>query len=273
MSEVEHRPLDRGAGPLLRGWRLGEREGEGGKWAAINPHRLPLAARLAVLSTISPNALDIPAATGTLPVAPNPLAALFDNHDVLATWPSADTPIGVPFGAPVQRSSVRRAWSSSGAQPASPSSAQLRTADLRAEVPSNQSGAAQRAEGPTQRSSAGPAPSAPPPAAPVEPLAPSSDGRLSVAEVAQRLLAAGGKPTLAVTTRREPPPQVVDENAEGPGPLIESSRAEVAGPFDNWPSDPPPLSPSGRFVWASRSIWWPRGRRIWCGTPTRCWET
>ena len=29
MSEVEHRPLDRGAGPLLRGWRLGEREGEG----------------------------------------------------------------------------------------------------------------------------------------------------------------------------------------------------------------------------------------------------
>ena len=245
MSEVEHRPLDRGAGPLLRGWRLGEREGEGGKWAAINPHTLPLAARLAVLSTISPNALDIPAATGTLPVAPNPLAALFDNHDVLATWPSADTPIGVPFGAPVQRSSVRRAWSSSGAQPASPSSAQLRTADLRAEVPSNQSGAAQRAEGPTQRSSAGPAPSAPPPAAPVEPLAPSSDGRLSVAEVAQRLLAAGGKPTLAVTTRREPPPQVVDENAEGPGPLIESSRAEVAGPFDNWPSDPPPLSPSG----------------------------
>ena len=245
MSEVEHRPLDRGAGPLLRGWRLGEREGEGGKWAAINPHTLPLAARLAVLSTISPNALDIPAATGTLPVAPNPLAALFDNHDVLATWPSADTPIGVPFGAPVQRSSVRRAQSSSGAQPASPSSAQLRTADLRAEVPSNQSGAAQRAEGPTQRSSAGPAPSAPPPAAPVEPLAPSSDGRLSVAEVAQRLLAAGGKPTLAVTTRREPPPQVVDENAEGPGPLIESSRAEVAGPFDNWPSDPPPLSPSG----------------------------
>ncbi len=245
MSEVEHRPLDRGAEPLLRGWRLGEREGEGGKWAAINPHTLPLAARLAVLSTISPNALDIPAATGTLPVAPNPLAALFDNHDVLATWPSADTPIGVPFGAPVQRSSVRRAWSSSGAQPASPSSAQLRTADLRAEVPSNQSGAAQRAEGPTQRSSAGPAPSAPPPAAPVEPLAPSSDGRLSVAEVAQRLLAAGGKPTLAVTTRREPPPQVVDENAEGPGPLIESSRAEVAGPFDNWPSDPPPLSPSG----------------------------
>ena len=245
MSEVEHRPLDRGAGPLLRGWRFGEREGEGGKWAAINPHTLPLAARLAVLSTISPNALDIPAATGTLPVAPNPLAALFDNHDVLATWPSADTPIGVPFGAPVQRSSVRRAWSSSGAQPASPSSAQLRTADLRAEVPSNQSGAAQRAEGPTQRSSAGPAPSAPPPAAPVEPLAPSSDGRLSVAEVAQRLLAAGGKPTLAVTTRREPPPQVVDENAEGPGPLIESSRAEVAGPFDNWPSDPPPLSPSG----------------------------
>ena len=84
MSEVEHRPLDRGAGPLLRGWRLGEREGEGGKWAAINPHTLPLAARLAVLSTISPNALDIPAATGTLPVAPNPLAALFDNHDVLA---------------------------------------------------------------------------------------------------------------------------------------------------------------------------------------------
>ena len=109
MSEVEHRPLDRGAGPLLRGWRLGEREGEGGKWASINPHTLPLAARLAVLSTISPNALDIPAATGTLPVAPNPLAALFDNHDVLATWPSADTPIGVPFGAPVQRSSVRRA--------------------------------------------------------------------------------------------------------------------------------------------------------------------
>ncbi len=245
MSEVEHRPLDRGAGPLLRGWRFGEREGEGGKWAAINPHTLPLAARLAVLSTISPNALDIPAATGTLPVAPNPLAALFDNHDVLATWPSADTPIGVPFGAPIQRSSVRRARSSSGAQPASPSSAQLRTADLRAEVPSNQSGAAQRAEGPTQRSSAGPGPSAPPPAAPVEPLAPSSDGRLSVAEVAQRLLAAGGKPTLAVTTRREPPPQVVDENAEGPGPLIESSRAEVAGPFDNWPSDPPPLSPSG----------------------------
>ena len=245
MSEVEHRPLDRGAGPLLRGWRFGEREGEGGKWAAINPHTLPLAARLAVLSTISPNALDVPAATGTLPVAPNPLAALFDNHDVLATWPSADTPIGVPFGAPVQRSSVRRAWSSSGAQPASPSSAQLPTADLRAEVPSNQSGAARRAEGPTQRSSAGPAPSAPPPAAPVEPLAPSSDGRLSVAEVAQRLLAAGGKPTLAVTTRREPPPQVVDENAEGPGPLIESSRAEVAGPFDNWPSDPPPLSPSG----------------------------
>ena len=245
MSEVEHRPLDRGAGPLLRGWRFGEREGEGGKWAAINPHTLPLAARLAVLSTISPNALDIAAATGTLPVAPNPLAALFDNHDVLATWPSADTPIGVPFGAPIQRSSVRRVRSSSGAQPASPSSAQLRTADLRAEVPSNQSGAAQRAEGPTQRSSAGPAPSAPPPAAPVEPLAPSSDGRLSVAEVAQRLLAAGGKPTLAVTTRREPPPQVVDENAEGPGPLIESSRAEVAGPFDNWPSDPPPLSPSG----------------------------
>ena len=245
MSEVEHRPLDRGAGPLLRGWRFGEREGEGGKWAAINPHTLPLAARLAVLSTISPNALDIPAATGTLPVAPNPLAALFDNHDVLATWPSADTPIGVPFGAPIQRSSVRRVRSSSGAQPASPSSAQLRTADLRAEVPSNQSGAAQRAEGPTQRSSAGPAPSAPPPAAPVKPLAPSSDGRLSVAEVAQRLLAAGGKPTLAVTTRREPPPQVVDENAEGPGPLIESSRAEVAGPFDNWPSDPPPLSPSG----------------------------
>ena len=245
MSEVEHRPLDRGAGPLLRGWRFGEREGEGGKWAAINPHTLPLAARLAVLSTISPNALDIPAATGTLPVAPNPLAALFDNHDVLATWPSADTPIGVPFGAPIQRSSVRRVRSSSGAQPASPSSAQLRTADLRAEVPSNQSGAAQRAEGPTQRSSAGSAPSAPPPAAPVKPLAPSSDGRLSVAEVAQRLLAAGGKPTLAVTTRREPPPQVVDENAEGPGPLIESSRAEVAGPFDNWPSDPPPLSPSG----------------------------
>ena len=245
MSEVEHRPLDRGAGPLLRGWRLGEREGEGGKWAAINPHTLPLAARLAVLSTMSPNALDIPAATGTLPVAPNPLAALFDNHDVLATWPSADTPIGVPFGAPVQRSSVRRAQSSSRAQPASPSSAQLRTADLRAEVPSNQSGTAQRAEGPTQRSSAGPAPSAPPPAAPVEPLAPSSDGRLSVAEAAQRLLAAGGKPTLAVTTRREPPPQVVDENTEGPGPLIESSRAEVAGPFDNWPSDPPPLSPSG----------------------------
>lgn len=245
MSEVEHRPLDRGAGPLLRGWRLGEREGEGGKWAAINPHTLPLAARLAVLSTISPNALDIPAATGTLPVAPNPLAALFDNHDVLATWPSADTPIGVPFGAPVQRSSVRRAWSSSRAQSAPPSSAQLRTADLRAEVPSNQSGAAQRAEGPTQRSSAGPVPSAQPPAAPVEPPAPSSDGRLSAAEAAQRLLAAGAKPTLAVTTRREPPPQVVDENAEGPGPLIESSRAEVAGPFDNWPSDPPPLSPSG----------------------------
>ena len=245
MSEVEHRPLDRGAGPLLRGWRLGEREGEGGKWAAINPHTLPLAARLAVLSTMSPNAMDIPAATGALPVAPNPLAALFDNHDVLATWPSADTPIGVPFGAPVQRSSVRRVQPSSRAQSAPPSSAQLRTADLRAEVPSNQSGAAQRAEGPTQRSSAGPVPSAQPPAAPVEPPAPSSDGRLSAAEAAQRLLAAGAKPTLAVTTRREPPPQVVDENAEGPGPLMESSGAEVAGPFDNWPSDPPPLSPSG----------------------------
>ena len=245
MSEVEHRPLDRGAGPLLRGWRLGEREGERGKRASINPHTLPLAARLAVLSTMSPNAMDIPAATGALPVAPNPLAALFDNHDVLATWPSADTPIGVPFGAPVQRSSVRRVQPSSRAQSAPPSSAQLRTADLRAEVPSNQSGAAQRAEGPTQRSSAGPVPSAQPPAAPVEPPAPSSDGRLSAAEAAQRLLAAGAKPTLAVTTRREPPPQVVDENAEGPGPLMESLGAEVAGPFDNWPSDPPPLSPSG----------------------------
>jgi hypothetical protein len=189
--------------------------------------------------------MDIPAVTGALPVAPNPLAALFDNHDVLATWPSADTPIGVPFGAPVQRSSVRRAQPSSRAQPAPPSSAQLRTADLRAVVPSNQSGAAQRAEGPTQRSSAGPVPSAQPPAAPVEPPAPSSDGRLSAAEAAQRLLAAGAKPTLAVMTRREPPPQVVDENAEGPGPLMESSGAEVAGPFDNWPSDPPPLSPSG----------------------------
>ena len=213
MSEVEHRPLDRGAGPLLRGWRFGEREGEGGKRASINPHTLPLAARLAVLSTVSPNTMDIPAATGALPVAPNPLAALFDNHDVLATWPSADTPIGVPFGAPVQRSSVRRVQPSSRAQPAPPSSAQLRTADLRAEVPSNQSDAAQRAEGPTQRSSAGPVPSAQPPAAPVEPPAPSSDGRLSAAEAAQRLLAAGGKPTLVVTTRQEPPPQVVDENA------------------------------------------------------------
>ena len=76
MSEVEHRPLDRGAGPLLRGWRLGEREGERGKRASINPHTLPLAARLAVLSTMSPSAMDIPAATGALPVAPNPLAAL-----------------------------------------------------------------------------------------------------------------------------------------------------------------------------------------------------
>ena len=127
------------------------------------------------------------------PCCPESACNAFDNHDVLATWPSADTPIGVPFGAPVQRSSVRRAQSSARAQPASPSSAQLRTADLRrgARQPIRHS---PTAEGPTQRSSAGPAPSAPPPAAPVEPLAPSSDGRLSVAEAAQRLLAAGGSP-------------------------------------------------------------------------------
>ena len=242
MSEVEHRPLDRGAGPL-RGWRLASARVKGEMGRDQSSHAAPRC-QVGGLVDDEPQRPGHSGSDRQLPVAPNPLAALFDNHDVLATWPSADTPIGVPFGAPVQS----RQFVVCGpvlVRSCAPSSAQLRTADLRAEVPSNQSGAAQRAEGPTQRSSAGPAPSAQPPAAPVEPPAPSSDGRLSAAEAAQRLLAAGAKPTLAVTTRREPPPQVVDENAEGPGPLMESSGAEVAGPFDNWPSDPPPLSPSG----------------------------
>ena len=92
MSEVEHRPLDRGAGPLLRGWRFGEREGEGGKWAAINPHTLPLAARLAVLSTISPNALDIQAATGTLRLVYKLRAGVSKRSPMLPRWISLELP-------------------------------------------------------------------------------------------------------------------------------------------------------------------------------------
>ena len=246
MSEIEHRPLDRGAGPLLRGWRLGEREGEGGKWVAINPRTLPLAARLVVLSTISPNALDIPAATGALTVAPNPLAALFDGVDALATWPSSDIPIGVPFGAPVQRSSPRRAQSTSQAQPKSPLSESPRSADLRLEMTPDRSDESPRASGPADRSPAAPTPSAQPFATLAESPAPSPDGRSSAAEAAQRLLAAGGKPTLAVTNLREPPPQMVGENSGGLGPLTESSRGEAASPLDNWPADPATPKP---FWW------------------------
>ena len=245
MSEGELRPLDRGAGPLLRGWRRGEREGEEGKWAAIGSHRLPLAAKLAALSTSSPSALDLSAAISALPVAPNPLAALLDSHEVLATWPSGDAPIGVPFGAPVQRTPPRRPQSTSRAEPASPLSAQLRTSEPGTETTAKQAGATQRAVGPTDRSTAGSAPSAQSPAVPMKAPAPSSGGRLSAAEAAQRLLAAGGKPTLAVTTRREPPPQGVGENSEGLGPLTESPRREGGGPLGSWPADPAPPSHSG----------------------------
>jgi len=239
MSEVERGPLARGAGALLRGWRSDERDDEGGGWLPLGPHTLPLAAGSAILSTATLDPPDMLTATDVLPVAPNPLAALFDDHSLLTTWPTGETPVGIPFGGPVRVSSARRA---SYTPPAPP---RTEGETLSGETNPSRFSSPTGALGSVDRPVPSPSRSAQPAPTPREPPAPAPEGRLSAAEAAQRLLAAGGRPTLALTARRDPAPQEPGSRTEGSGPLPEGRLSVVALPSDIQPVGPATPDRSG----------------------------